>query len=368
MGTYFYRNPLLTYTCQVNGTTVTTKNESDLTNVNKESYYPNNFLLSPIVFNSKFNTGSLATIYGTQINLSVVANNVFGSTSSSNPASITQNVIVDGPSNTLVYSTFPTSSIPILQTNTPNTAGYRVWSATSVSNNCPDLKYNGTTYYRTIKYDNEWDIASDNNNDYDATTELLVSNGRFRTKGNAGSSAGYLDYTNSLYNSTIDYSGIPASGLRFATFCWKLTQKTGTPSYYQNLSFTINSISNPSGAPGSLKMNNSLINIFYLFQDESPSNSSRFSSDVFNSVWIDGNSNTNEVTTANYYDITKPYGHYSGLSSSKGGVVITGTTTATINVFIPLINSVSDSTYLYLRLGIPMDVSISFGSVTATIS
>jgi hypothetical protein len=295
--------------------------------------------------------------------LSVVANNIYGS---SNSVGITQNVIVDGPSNTLV-STFPTSSILTLGTNTP---GYRVWSAPSYQNNCPYLTKDndGTTYYRTIKYDNEWDIASDNNNDYDATTELLVSNGRFRTKGNAGSSAGYLDYTNSLYNSTIDYSGIPASGLRFATFCWKLTQKTGTPSYYQNLSFTINSISNPSGAPGSLKMNNSLINIFYLFQDESPSNSSRFSSDVFNSVWIDGNSNTNEVTTANYYDITKPYGHYSGLSSSKGGVVITGTTTATINVFIPLINSVSDSTYLYLRLGIPMDVSISFGSVTATIS
>jgi hypothetical protein len=163
-----------------------------------------------------------------------------------------------------------------------------------------------------------------------------------------------------LYNSTIDYSGIPASGLRFATFCWKLTQKTGTPSYYQNLSFTINSISSPSGAPGSLKMNNSLIKIFYLFQDET---SSGFDLGLFNSVWIDGNSNTNEITTANYYDITKPYGHYSGLKSSS----ITNNN-ATINVFIPIINTVSSYTYLYLRLGIPMDVSISFGSVTATIS
>jgi hypothetical protein len=359
MGTYFYRNPLLTYTCQVNGTTtVATKNESDLTNVNRESYYPDNVLKSTIGFNSKFNTSSLATIYATQLYLSVVANNIYGS---SNSVGITQNVIVDGPSNTLV-STFPTSSILTLGTNTP---GYRVWSAPSYQNNCPYLTKDndGTTYYRTIKYDNEWDIASDNNNDYDATTELLVSNGRFRTKGNAGSSAGYLDYTNSLYNSTIDYSGIPASGLRFATFCWKLGQKTGGGSY-QNLSFTINSISpNPTNlGAGLLLFNTRRIQVLYFFQDESQS--STFSSTFFNSVWIDGNKNTNpQANGSTFYLTNNTYGYYSGFVESS----INNNNNATIKVFIPAINNVSSNTYLYLRLAIPMDVNISFGNVTATI-
>jgi hypothetical protein len=290
--------------------------------------------------------------YATQLYLSVVANNIYGSTST--PASTTQNVIVDGPSNTLVYSIL-SQSIPILGTNT---AGYRVWSATSVNNNCPDLKYNGT-FYKDISYNNNWDITSTSSTpgNYNVTTELLVSNGLFRTPG----SGGYINYSTYLHN-TLNYSGISsATGeIRFATFCWKLTQKTGTPSYYQNLSFTINSISTPTNPlPGFLKMNGSQIKIFYLFQDE---NSSTFSSDVFNSVWIDGNSNNNEAGSGNFYDNTKPYGNYGGFKTSS----ITSNN-ATINVYIPIINTISSNTYLYLRLGIPMDVNISFGNVTATI-
>jgi hypothetical protein len=365
MGTYFYRNPLLTYTCKVNGTTVATKNESDLTNVNKQSYYPDNVLKPAIRFNSKFNTGSLATSYATQLYLSVVANNIFGSTSTS-PASTTQNVIVDGPSNTLVYSTL-SQSIPILGTNT---AGYRVWSAPSYQNNCPYLTKdnNGTTYYRNIKYDNEWDITSTSSNpgNYNVTTELLVSNGLFRTKGTAGTSAGYINYSTYLHN-TFDYSGIQANSgtFRFATFCWKLGQNL---SGYTNLSFTINSIYNASkNIDGLLTMNGRQIQVLYFFQDESQP--STFSSSVLNSVWIDGNSTSNlAANLSTYFDTNNLYGYYNGFNSSKGGVVITGTNTATINVFIPTNGVNNNTTYLYLRLAIPMDVNISFGNVTATIS
>jgi hypothetical protein len=362
MGTYFYRTPLLTYTCKLtnsSGTTVATYNESDLSKVTKSLYYPDNVLKPTIGFNSIFNTNSLVSSYATQLYLSVVANNIFGS---SNSVGITQNVIVDGPSNTLVSTL--AQSIPTLGTNT---AGYRVWSAPSFSNNCPYLTKdnNGTTYYRSIQYNNEWDITSTSTTigSYNATTELLVSNGLFRTKGTAGSSAGYLDYTNSLYNSTIDYSGIPASGLRFATFCWKLGEKI---SGYSNLSFTINSIFSPSkNGDGLLTMNNRQIQALYFFQDES---SSIFSSSVFNSVWIDGNSTSNiGANLSNYFDTDNPYSYYNGIDTRQGkGVVISGTT-ATINVFIPT-NGVNNTTYLYLRLAIPMDVSISFGNVTATIS
>jgi hypothetical protein len=364
MGTYFYRNPLLTYTCQVNGTTtVATKNESDLTNVNRESYYPDNVLKSTIGFNSKFNTSSLATIYATQLYLSVVANNIYGS---SNSVGITQNVIVDGPSNTLVLTL--AQNILTLGTNTPNTAGYRVWSAPSYQNNCPYLSKDdsGTTYYKSIKYNNEWDITSTSSNpgNYNVTTELLVSNGLFRTP----SSGGYLNYTNSLYNTGIDYSDIQATlgTFRFATFCWKLGQNS---SGYSNLSFTINSIYNPTkNIDGLLTMNGRQIQVLYFFQDESQS--STFSSSVLNSVWIDGNSTSNVAANlSNYFDTNtnNRYGYYNGFNSSKEGVVISGTT-ATINVFIPPNGVNNNTTYLYLRLAIPMDVSISFGNVSATIS
>jgi hypothetical protein len=360
MGKYFYSSPPLSYTCQLNnssGTGVGTFSETSLANVSRGTYYPSNFLVSPIVFNSRFSTSNLLqSSYATQLYLSVIANNVYSASSS---VGITQSVIVDGPSNTLVYSTFPTLSIPTATSSA--LAGYRVWSATTVNNNCPDLSYNGTIY-NTIQYDNSWNITTINNG-YDATTELLVSNGRFRTPGIAPDGLNYYrNYNSYLYNSGIDYSQISASGFRFATFCWKIVQKSGGGVYF-NLSFTINSISptptNP--APGLLLIGGRQIQLLYFFQDQSQP--STFSSTVFNSVWIDGNKNTESVDSSNFFNTNNPYGYYGGFTSSS-----INDNNATINVFIPGINTVSNSTYLYLRLAIPMDISISFGNVTATIS
>jgi len=348
MGNYFYSSPLLNYTCSVN-TTTNTFNETNLTNVNS-SYYSGNKLASSIVFNSSMNTPNISSAYATQIKLSVRANNLHSSTSY---VDTSQNVIIDGPSNTLVYSTLA-QNIPTLTTNT---AGYRVWSAPTVQNNCPELNYNGI-YYKDISYNNAWNITSTNNGGYDATSELLVSNGLFRTPG----SGGYINYSTYL-NNTFNYSSISATGFRFATFCWKLAGKN--PGFYSNLSFTINSISpNPStNASSLLTINGKQIQVLYFFQDESQT--STFSGSVFNSVWIDGNKNTNLVNKDTFFDTNNnnKYGFYGGNSS----VTISGST-ATINVFIPPIDPVKNTIYLYLRLAIPMDVNIGFGSVTATIS
>jgi hypothetical protein len=161
----------------------------------------------------------------------------------------------------------------------------------------------------------------------------------------------------------VNYSTIPQTGYRFATFCWNLAARSNS---YSRLSFTINSISptpTKNGA-GLLLINGRQIQVMYFFQDESQD--STFSSSVFNSVWLDGNSNNNPVTTANFFDTTNTYGYYGGIDSSRG--VTINSNSATINVFIPPVNPVNSTTYLYLRLAIPMDVSIGFGSVTATIS
>jgi hypothetical protein len=108
-------------------------------------------------------------------------------------------------------------------------------------------------------------------------------------------------------------------------------------------------------------INNRRIQVLYLLQDE---NASTFSSSIFNSIWIDGNSNSNPVNSSNYFETANPNGYYGGISNN--GVTISGNS-ANINVFIPSL-PVSNASYLYLRLVIPMDVSIGFGSVTAMIN
>jgi len=116
-----------------------------------------------------------------------------------------------------------------------------------------------------------------------------------------------------------------------------------------------------------LLINTRQIQVLYFFQDQSQP--STFSSSVFNSVWIDGNNNNNTVDSNNFFITSN--NNYGGIDTRVGkGVVISGSNNnnATINVFIPTINPVNNTTYLYLRLAIPMDVSISFGNVTATIS
>jgi len=354
MGNFFYSSPPLSYTCTVNSSTVASYNETNLANVNRSSYYPNNSLASSIVFNSTIPvTTSLATTYATQLVLSVIANNVHSTSSS---VSTTQNVIIDGLSNTLVYTTL---SQTIATASSSALAGYRVWSAPSVSNNCPYLTKDnsGTTYYRNIPYSNTWNITTTNGG-YDATTELLVSNGLFCTPPRGG----YINYSTYL-NNTFNYSTISSTGFRFATFCWKLAPRSNS---YSTLSFTINSISpTPTlNGAGLLQINSRQIQVLYFFQDESQS--STFSSTVFNSIWIDGNNNNNGVTSSTFYDTSKPYGYYGGIDASRG--VQISSSNATINVFVPSVNPVNNTTYLYLRLVIPMDISIGFGNVTATIN
>jgi hypothetical protein len=325
-----------------------------LSNVLRSTYYPNNYLEDSIVFTSSITLStSLATTYATSLKLLAFANNVY---TYSSDASMSQSVIIDGPSNTLVYSTMPTLAINTISSGTY--AGYRVWSAPSVTNNCPDLKYNGSTFYNTIPYDNTWDITKTNSG-YNCTTELVVYNGLYSTPGRGG----YINYSSYLNNSSLDYSGVASSGYRYATFCWKLLSKTSS---YSSLSFTINSISpTPTKSTGGLLLiNGKQIQVLYCFQDES--NTSTYSSSVFNSVWIDGNTNNNGVTSSSFYNTTNTYGYYGGFNSAVG--VTISSSNANINVFIPSVNPVSNSTYLYLRLAIPMDVSIGFGSVTATIS
>ena len=349
MGTYFYRSPLISYTF-TNGVA---KSETNLSAVNSLDISGNQFKTGTLNFSSTLTSSSLANIYSKSIVINATANNIFGT---GTLTSKNINIITDGPSATL--SSAIQISIPKLTSNTA-TVGSRIWSAPSVSNNCPELSYTGTSY-STILYDNSWDISSSSQDGFDVRNELLISNGLFTTPALSPQSA-YIDYKSYTGNSSVNYSGIlTTSGYRFASFCWKLNDSASS---YKNLSFTINSIFTPSvNVSNLLLMNGIQLPIFYAFQDKSTTINN---STTFNSVWINANSNINPVSSGNFFNYGNTYGILGGITSAA--VTLSGAS-ATINVFVPAINPVNTSTYLYLRIAVPMDKDIRFGSVSAKIS
>jgi hypothetical protein len=293
----------------------------------------------------------LAGIYSKSIVVDASANNLFGGAVLQ---SKTVNVITDGPSRAIAYGV---TGIPTLVANT-SAPGFRIWSAPAVSNNCPDMLYNGSSYY-TIPHDNLGNLTS-----ADPTgcgKELLLSNGLFSTPTMVPSA--YIDYSGYVGNAGINYSGITSSsGYRFASFCWKLTPSA---SAYTGLSFTINSIYNGAlTGDGSrlLLMNTVKIPIFYAFQDTT---TSAYSETTFNTVWINANSNTSLATLAKMIPVNT-YGNLGGITSAA--VTINGAYDATLNVFIPTVSPVKDSIYLYLRIAVPMNADIRFGGVSAKIT
>ncbi len=191
----------------------------------------------------------------------------------------------------------------------------------------------------------------------DATTELQIVEGLFRTKQYTNA---YLDYSSTNSNSGIVYSTVTSTGYRYATFVWKLTSLQNIKS----LTFTINDFYGPTitiNGSSSLTVDGSVLDIYYMFQDAS---SSSYNNTTFNSVWINANSVTNPgANTSNFYNLSNNgilYGTTANTYSNS---------TATFNVFIPnTIFPVKDNTYLYCRVGLPMNIDTWFNYITATIS
>jgi hypothetical protein len=195
----------------------------------------------------------------------------------------------------------------------------------------------------------------------------LIKNGLFTTPQQAGS---YSNYSGSAGNSTINYSNILSTGLRFASFCWKLPVGPAA----RKLTFTINSINIASLSSGRLSINTVSVPLYYCFQD--PANPTAYGSPYYNTVWINANlisgtqaTATNVVpsSTSNVHRFGTIYG---GGSSVGNGVAITGSAgnyTATLPAFIPAWE-VTSPIYLYARVGIPMSRDARFGAVSVTLT
>ena len=109
------------------------------------------------------------------------------------------------------------------------------------------------------------------------------------------------------------------------------------------------------------------IRLFYAIQDVLNPNVN--STTNYNTNWIDGNAvagaSTNGTSSAyNPASATNRYGNLGGLMDP---VTAVANPSASVKVFIKGQLDSNSSTYLYLRVGIPMwNTDIQFGSVSAT--
>jgi len=368
MGVYFYKSTLIDYSIKNNTTTLAT---SSITTIPSTSISDNKIVTDSVEGKISFSNGVLIDTSTFYENITISGTSYNPHTSSTIPSVTLTKLIIDNPSVSLL------SEIPdtIPYANSSYVTGCRIWSAPSIS----DTKYtnlnytntnNSKTYnYYEITYNHEWNISGNtgiitSTDTINPSTELQVCNGYFKTN---SSSDGYMNYSltstvtiTNNYNNP-NYSSI-SSTYRYATFAWKLTP---TSSSYSKLSFKIpfigSSTSITINAEGLLLINGTALDIYYMFQNTS---SSSYNSTTFNSVWINANSVTSpQATNLNFYNVL------------NNGILF-GTSTnsynnyeATFNVFIPnTIFPVLENTYLYCRIGLPMNVNTWFNYISSTIS
>ena len=206
-----------------------------------------------------------------------------------------------------------------------------------------------------------------NTNLYDQTQNLInnqdlqIANGLYQTK--TGSTTGYLNYTTSYYGATLqnlyNYSlSIPATGYRYATFCFQAAESSEVYLYVQ---FTINglqqAISFQNGDGEKPMVGSSRLYFYYRVQDTSPGNN--FSLNYRNTAWFDTNKQSN-WTAQNYFNTTA-----NPPLAAGNGSVFSGNT-YTINCTLPQLTVLTGKVYyVYFRVCAPMNTAFSFSSVSA---
>jgi hypothetical protein len=262
---------------------------------------------------------------------------------------------VDGPSVTLIYTTLPQSLRSL--TNGAAVVGFQVTSATAGIANVPPFNDAGTPYANT-RYSNSLSITA---NDVE---ELQVSNGKFTTPG--GQTHAYLNYATYYYTetqtNTANYSNIPTTGYRYATFAWRVT--AANPNVYTALEFHLHNTSGVTITNSLAYAGPSPIQLYYRIEDISrsdPVDSSKYSS-----AWINGNTLSGTVTSSGNYFLPTSY-----TSTPNSGLVVSVTNESgytNFPVFIPPLNISAQTINIYCRIGLPMGVPFSFSHISAVLS
>jgi hypothetical protein len=401
LGNYFYSNPLMTYT-------LTIGSNSFASNMTLPA--PTSQITGPLTFsNTSLASVNITTnaIYAISTTLTAIARNPY---TNSAPVTSTILVIADGPSYSLVAAPSPTipTSIPTLNTS-GSVNGARCWSAgsalTGTSNinntmantptNLPAFSFTTpttvgatpTNTYASVLYNQTWSLTDSgtyNTGGYDATTELQVAKGGFITPNTTLNTftIGYKNYNSYLINSNIspislaNYTSISATGYRFTTFVWKL----GAGTFPATVTFTLNNVrnivqqvANPACAVTSA---GNPLYILYRLEDTAniyPSIDPGSGLYVFDTatkttIWLNGNANdpTAVVGTTNYYQLLTS--NYPTSAYVRGGFVATSISGGNflIQVAVPAPVIISNTLYLYCRIGLPMTDDASFSYVSAS--
>jgi hypothetical protein len=103
--------------------------------------------------------------------------------------------------------------------------------------------------------------------------------------------------------------------------------------------------------------------MFYRIEDSaSPTPTS---ADNLSSIWIDGNTQGQTVTSGNYFDPSDNSASRPGLLANPTN----GASSTTFSVALPKpFQNGSGTVYIYLRVGVPMNVNFGFSYATATLS
>ena len=296
-----------------------------------------------------------------------------GGTAFDTASTSTVKLVIDQPSITLLAS-LP-SSLPKVGASNSFVIGRLI----------PNGTLDNTTTYVPIYYTSTADVSYGERT-YDQTAlltaggnrDLLIADGKFRTR---GTGTYYRDY--STYSANPDYSAIAytSADYRFATFAWEVDRggaNTGNGIYYTNIEFSINSAKNSSLAFNAI--NNTAyftgtspavpLLIYYRIEEQNitagdnriPNNNSSY----LTSDWI----NMNLGTTVGSYNnksstqAVDPYVY--GLFQSVTATV-SSTTTYTFKPAIAQPSLITAKTYIYCRIILPMNVDFEFASISANL-
>ena len=310
-----------------------------------------------------------ASINGTVYNL--VGSNTFDSSGTS-----TLKMLIDNPSLTLNAS-LP-SSLPTVGTTNAFVVGRLISSGSS---------FNATTYapawYGATTDTSYGSIAYDHTAGLTSNYELILANGKFRTWGSTSYYQDYRAYTTNISDSNYSTISHSSTDYRFITFAWTINTTTG---------FSFNTIafkfSNVGASTLSFDTNGTAYItgtspkvyplLYYRFEEQLYTTTdyripqgltsiTETGNPNYTSDWVNMNSVPNPVNSANYNNLTST----SGSPYVKGGftnAVVDGT--GTIYTFTPSImrsGQITASTFLYCRVGIPMNVTFEFASISANL-
>jgi hypothetical protein len=244
-----------------------------------------------------------------------------------------------------------------------------------------------TNIYASVLYNQTWSLTDSgtyNTGTYDATTELQVADGVFITPNSTSNSLtiGYKNYNSYLINSNVsptslvNYTSISATGYRYTTFVWRL----GAGNYGATVTFTlynvrniVQKVANPAVA---VTAAGNPLYILYRLEDTANIYPSidpgtglyAFDTATKTTIWLNGNANdpTKVVGTTNYYQLLT--NDYPTSAYVRGGFVATSTGGGnfSIQVAVPAPVVISNTMYLYCRIGLPMTDDVDFSYISAS--